>query len=107
MKTIKIYKRNVMVRTGYKKYPYKEVTEYIVKYDGKEYSNCLTELSTTRLKVKFKCVFETRTFDRLKDYRMKLGYSEADKWLKAKIDEIITEIQGMRYLKVKEVNNEI
>ena len=107
MKTIKIYKRNVMVRTGYKKYPYKEITEIIVKYDGKEYSNCLTELSNTRLKVKFKCVFETRTFDRLKEYRMKLGYSEADKWLKAKIDDITTEIQGMRYLKVKEVNNEI
>ena len=107
MKTIKIYKRNVTVRTGYKKYPYKEVTEYIVAYNGKEYSNCLTELSNTRLKVKFECVFETRTFDRLKEYRMKLGYSEADKWLKAKIDEIITEIQEMRYLKVKEVNNEI
>lgn len=107
MKTIRIYKRNVTVRTGYRKYPYKEVIEYIVAYDGKEYSNCLTELSNTRLKVRFKCVFETRTFDRLKDYRMKLGYSEADKWLKAKIDEIITEIQGMRYLKVKEVNNEI
>lgn len=97
MKTIKIYKRNVIVRTGYKKNPYKEVTEYIVKYDGKEYSNCLTELSNTRLRVKFECIFETRTFDRLKDYRMKLEYSEVDKWLKAKIDEIITEIQEMRY----------
>lgn len=95
MKTIKIYKRNVTVRTGYRKYPYKEVTEYIVNYDGKWYSNCLPKLSNTRLRVKFKCVFETRTFDRLKEYRMKLGYSEADKWLKAKIDEIITEIQGM------------
>ena len=106
MKTIRIYKRNVTVRTGYKKYPYKEVIEYIVNYDGKEYSNCLTELSNTILKVKFECVFETRTFDRLNEFRMVLGYSEADKWLKAKIDEIITEIQEMRYLK-KEVNNEI
>lgn len=106
MKTIRIYKRNVMVRTGYRKYPYKEVTEYIVAYNGKEYSNCLTELSNTRLKVKFECVFETRTFDRLKDYRMKLGYSEADKWLKAKIDDIITEISRNAILK-KEVNNEI
>ena len=93
MKTIKIYKRNVMVRTEYKKYPYKEVTEYIVKYDDREYSNCLSELSNTRLRIKFQCVFETRTLDRLKDYRMELGYSDADKWLKYKIDEIITEIQ--------------
>ena len=92
MKTIKIYKRHIMVRTGYRKYPYKEVTEHILAYDGKEYSNCLTELSNTRLRVKFECVFETRTFDRLKDYRMELGYSEDDKWLKSKIDEIITEI---------------
>lgn len=99
MKTIKIYKRNLTVRIGYRKYPYKEATEYIVNYDGKYYSNCLPELSNTRLIVKFECVFETRTFDRLKEYRMKLGYSEADKWLKAKIDEIITEIQEMRYLK--------
>ncbi len=101
MKTIRIYKRNVTVRTGYRKYPYKEVTEYIVAYDGKEYSNCLTELSNTRLRVKFECVFETRTFDRLKDYRMELGYSEADKWLKAKIDEIITEISRNTIFKVK------
>ena len=45
MKTIKIYKRNVTVRIGYKKYPYKEVTEYIIVYDGKVYSNWLAELS--------------------------------------------------------------
>lgn len=101
MKTIKIYKRNVTVRTGYRKYPYKEVTEYIVAYDGKEYSNCLTELSNTRLKVKFECIFETRTFDRLKDYRMELGYSEADKWLKAKLDKIITEISRKAIFKSK------
>lgn len=92
MKTIKIYKRNVMVRTGYRKYPYKEVTEYIVKYDGKYYSNCLTELNNPRLKVKFETVYVTRCYDRLLEYRKGLGYSEADKWLKAKIDEIITEI---------------
>ncbi len=101
MKTIKIYKRNVTVRIGYKKYPYKEVTEYIIVYDGKVYSNCLSELSNTGLKVKFECVFETRTFDRLKEFRMVLGYSEADKWLKAKLDKIITKIQEMRYLKSK------
>ena len=107
MKTIRIYKRNVMVRTGCKKYLDKEVTEYIVTYDGKEYSNCLTELSNTRLEVKFKCIFETRTFDRLKEYRMILGYSEGDKWLKAKIDEIIAEISRNAIIKKRGVNNEI
>ena len=32
---------------------------------------------------------------------MELGYSEADKWLKAKIDEIITEISRNEIFKSK------
>lgn len=89
MKTIKIYKRNVTVRTGYRKYPYKEVTEYVVTYNNVTYSNCLTELENPRLKIKFECIYETRCQDRLLDFRKKLGIGEADMWLKKCIDKII------------------
>lgn len=89
MKTLKIYSRTVMEKTGFRKYPYKEVKQVVINYDGKTYSNCTEKVDNPRLKIKFEIELETRNKGVLENYLNNLGRSEADKFTKKTLTEIV------------------
>lgn len=91
MKSLIIYDRVVLERTGYKKYPFKEDHQISLFYDGKEIKNHSEIIDNPKLKVKFVKVFETRKKSELETYIAKLGRSDADKWLKANLNSLIEE----------------
>ena len=94
MKTLTIYKRNVLERTGFRKYPYKQVTQVIINYDGKEFkNNHYEDVNNPRLKVYFRTVLETRSIKAVNDYIAKLGRTESDKFIKETINKIISEVK--------------
>lgn len=87
MQQLTIYTREVLKRTGYKKYPYKKVKEVIINYDGFSYSNCLEELDNPRLKIKFVESLKTNDLEEVKKYINSLGRTDADKFIKSKIED--------------------
>lgn len=89
MKTLRIYKRNILERTGFRKYPFKEVTQISIFYDGKEYANHYEEINNQRLKIKFNKVLETRSEKAVIEYVSKLGRSDSDKFIKEKLNKIL------------------
>ena len=63
MKTLPIYKREILVRTICKKYPYKKVGQFVIYYGGKQIlSNCRVKVDDEKLKVKFNKIYESRSF---------------------------------------------
>lgn len=44
MRTIKIFKRSILERTGYKKYPYKEAVQITILHAGREFKNHLEDI---------------------------------------------------------------
>ena len=89
MKTLSIYTRKITERTGYKKHPYKEVKQVIIKCDGINYSNCLEELDNPSLKIKFNPELKTRSLKKIKEYLKSLGRTDSDKFIKKTIEFII------------------
>lgn len=89
MKTIKVYKRTVLERTGYRKYPYKEATQISIFYDGKEFKNHDEKIDNPRLKVNFKEVLYTRSEKAVCEFVENLGRTEAEKFAKATINKIL------------------
>lgn len=89
MKTLRIYKRSILERTGFRKYPYKEVTQISIFYDGKEYANHYEEIDNKRLKIKFNKVLETRSAKAVNEYVSKLGRSDSDKFIKEELNKIL------------------
>ena len=89
MKTITIYTRNVLERTGYRKHPYKEAMQYIVTYDGKIFKNHDQSLDNPRLKVQFEKVLETRSKKELDKFISHLGKSYDDQDLKYDLNNVI------------------
>ena len=87
MQELTIYTREVLKRTGYKKHPYKKVKEVIINYDGFGYSNCLEELDNPRLKIKFVESLKTSDLEEVKKYVNSLGRTDADKFIKDKIED--------------------
>lgn len=83
MKTLRIYKRTILERTGYKKHPYKEVEQITIIYDGKEISNHYEDINNPRLKVKFELGLETRKKQVVKEFYSKLGRTDGDKFVKS------------------------
>ena len=67
MKTIYIYTREVLVRTGFRKYPYKQVVEYQISV-GKE----LKDINNKK-RVPFVLSLKTRSNKKLNEYLAKLG----------------------------------
>ena len=91
MKQVTIYRRDILERTGFVNHPYKEVTQWIVTY-GKnlEFKNGHSEkLDNPRLKVKFQKRFETRKRKAVENLALSLGRSEADKWLKERLQWLL------------------
>lgn len=63
MKTLTIYKREILERTGFKKYPYKKVGQFVVYYGGVEFMrNCYASIDAPTLRVKFEKIYESRSF---------------------------------------------
>ena len=63
MRTLTIYKREVLETTGFKKYPYKKVGQFIIYYgDKKILSNCHVNIDNPNLRVKFEKIYESRSF---------------------------------------------
>lgn len=89
MKTLTIYSRIVLERTGYRKYPYKEVNQISIFYSDKKIQNHYESIDNPRLRVKFNKVFETRKKSDVKAYINKLGRTDSDKWLKANLSDLI------------------
>lgn len=70
MKTLTIYKREVLERTGFRKYPYRNVTQWVIYYGGKRrLANTAQEVNNPMLRVQFNKYLETRSsakFDTLR-----------------------------------------
>lgn len=88
MKTIKIYKRTILERTGYRAHHYKNVEQVSIFYDGKEHRNHSEYIENSRLRVRFVEVLNTRSPKKLKEYYSKLGRSFSDQFEKRVIDDI-------------------
>ena len=89
MKNLKVYERSVLERTGYRKYPYKEVTQYVVSYNDKVYKNGHYEdVHNPRLKVKFKEVLNTRKKTDVTRFLNRNCRTESFKWLKSTIKSL-------------------
>ena len=88
MKAITIYKRKILERTGFRKYPYKEITQFTILYNGEEIKNHYEKIDNPRLKVKFEKVLETRSKKELENFVSKLGRTDTEKWLKEQLETI-------------------
>lgn len=88
MKKITIYKRKILERTGFRKYPYKEITQFTILYNGEEIKNHYEKIDNPRLKIKFEKVLETRSKKELENFILKLGRTDTEKWLKEQLETI-------------------
>lgn len=90
MKTLKIYQRTIKVRTGFKKYPFKESKQITLYQDGELIQNHHVRLMDwEKLRVPFVQVLSTRSKKEVEAFASNLGRSDADKWLKRVLDGII------------------
>lgn len=90
MKTIKIYEREILERTRFREYRYKQVKQVIILYNNIYYNNDhYQELNNPRLKIPFKEVLNTRSTKKAQDYINMLGKSDADKWIKETLKKLL------------------
>lgn len=100
MKTLTIHARYVLRKTGYRESSgedeaqylgiYRESTQYVVTYDGREYRNGHAEhVENPRLRVPFRLVLETRSKADIKRFAERLGRTNAEKWLSALLLDIM------------------
>ena len=70
MKTLIIYKREVIERTGFRKYPSRNATQWVIYYGGKRrLANTAQAVDNPMLRVQFNKYLETRSqtkFDTLR-----------------------------------------
>ena len=86
MKKLTIYKRTISVRTGFRKYPFKDEIEYILFYGGeKVWSNTNKDIDDPRLRVKFDKVFESQSRSKANEFIKTLSKCFADKQVKTAI----------------------
>lgn len=89
MKTITIYTRKVLQRTGFRQYPYKEVKQVSIIYEGNEYKNHSEKIDNARLKVKFNVELQTRSKKVLEAYINNLSRTNTDKWIKEELLKLL------------------
>lgn len=80
MKTLTIKTRKVLERTGYKKYPFKEILQFKVTYGNVEVANA--KVDETKIKIPFAVVLKTRSKKELENYIARLGRTDGEKNLK-------------------------
>lgn len=89
MKKIKVLKREVTERTGYKKFPFARSTQYIICYDGKKVANAYGVIDNPNLKINFYPVLDSGNKKVVADFFNHLGRTNEDKWLKQELLKII------------------
>ena len=89
MKTITIYSRKVLERTGFRQYPYKESKQVSIFYGGEEIKNHSEKIDNARLKIKFNVELQTRSKKELDAYINKLSRTNTDKWIKDQLNNIM------------------
>lgn len=90
MKQVKIYTRNILERTGFKKYPYKEVKQISIFVGKKEIKNHFEEINNPRLKKPFELTLKTTSQKKLNQFIERLSKIDADKWLKEQLTNLLT-----------------
>ena len=66
MRKVAIYKREILVRTGFRKYPYKNETQFIIYYGGRKVlANCLEDRDNPNLRIKFENIYESKSSRKL------------------------------------------
>jgi hypothetical protein len=94
MKTLRILKRTILTRTGFKKYPYKATDEITVIYNNIEYSNHKTDIKSDKLRVPFYEFLKTRKRSDVLNFINHLGRSEDDRFLKNVLEHIVFFVEG-------------
>lgn len=91
MKTLTIYERNILERTGFRdrRYRFKEVTQFSIYYDGSLYTNHEEYIDNPRLQIKFNKILETRSKKAVNEFMSKLGRTSTDKSIKEILNGII------------------
>ncbi len=90
MKKVTIYKREILERTGYRKYPFKKVVQYIIYYNDEEIRNNHSEdPNNPKLKIPFVQIFSSGSKGDLIQFVKNLSMTNADKWLKMILKTII------------------
>lgn len=90
MKRITILGRTILERTGYKKYPYKQVEQYTILYNNKIINiNHDVDYKNEKLKIAFNKILETSRKNDLDNFIKKLGRSENEKQLKNELLKIL------------------
>ena len=89
MKTITIYSRKILERTGFRQYPYKESKQVSIVYGGKLYENHSEKIDNPRLKVKFNVELQTRSKKALQGYINSLSRTNTDKWINEQLTKIM------------------
>lgn len=93
MKKITIYERTIKERTGFKKYPFKEVNQVIIFYNNEEIKNNHYEnKENERLRIKFIKTFETRKKEDLKNYIERLPQTASGKFKKEELTKILSNL---------------
>lgn len=96
MKTLTIYEREILERTGFRdrRYRFKNVTQYSIYYDGSLYTNHDEyPIDNPRLRIKFNKVLETRSKKAVNEFISKLGRTNTDKSIKEILEDIISEVK--------------
>lgn len=91
MKKITIYERTIKERTGYRKYPFKNVKQFTVFYNGQIFANHSEDVNNKHLRVPFVKVLDTRKKNDLEAFLGGLGRTEAEKLLKKHVEEMTEE----------------
>ena len=89
MNTLTIYKRTILERTGFKKYPYKEVEQISIFYNGKEIKNHDEKIDNPRLKVKFEKIFESRNEKEFESFINIKGWSKTTMFIRNALYEVL------------------
>lgn len=93
MKKIAIYERTIKEKTGFKKYPFKEVDQVIIIYDNEAIKNNHYEnKENEHLKVRFVKTFETRKKEDLKNYIERLPRTASGKFKKEELTKILNSL---------------
>ena len=66
MRKVTIYKREILVRTGFRKYPYRKETQFIIYHGGRKVlANCSESIDNPNLRIKFEKIYESKSLPKL------------------------------------------
>ena len=90
MKTLRIIERTILVRTGQRRFPYKQERQVTIVY-GEHFigKNHYEDIYNPRLKVKFEETFKTRSKEKLQKYIDNLGRTNVEKWIKEQLNTLL------------------